>query len=49
MSSLVATLLVVVLTFVSTVAHAQSTMRVRGVITAVDGDVLSRDGVRPPM
>ena len=47
MSSLVATLLVVALTFVSTVAHAQSTMRVRGVITAVDGNVLSvkaRDG-----
>jgi hypothetical protein len=47
MISVAATLLAILLTFPSTNAHAQSTMRVRGTITAVEGHVLSvkaRDG-----
>ena len=47
MSHVVAALLVVLFALASTLAHAQSTLRVRGTITAVEGDVLSvttRDG-----
>jgi hypothetical protein len=47
MISVAATLLAILLTLPSTIAHAQSTMRVRGTITAVEGHVLSvkaRDG-----
>lgn len=39
--SVAATLLAILLTLVSTGAHGQSTVRVRGTITALDGHVLS--------